>query len=83
MSEVDEILPLSNTPHEDIGAAFNALNSINEWDTALCDEEEKRILREIKLMSLYIIHIGISEIYKSNFYDSEEESSQGDPSEAG
>lgn len=74
MSEVDEILPLSTTPHEDIGAAFNAINAINEWDSALCDEEEKRILKEIKLMSLYIIHIGISEIYQSNFYDSEKES---------
>lgn len=74
MSEVDEILPLSTTPHEDIGAAFNAINAINEWDSALCDDEEKRILKEIKLMSLYIIHIGISEIYQSNFYDSEKES---------
>ena len=74
MSEVDEILPLSTSPHEDIGAAFNAINAINEWDSALCDEEEKRILKEIKLMSLYIIHIGISEIYQSNFYDSEEKS---------
>lgn len=75
MSEVEEISPLSTTPHEDIGAAFNAINAINEWDSALCDEEEKRILKEIKLMSLYIIHIGISEIYQSNFYDSEEKSS--------
>lgn len=75
MSEVDEILPLSTSPHEDIGAAFNAINAINEWDSALCDEEEKRILKEIKLMSLYIIHIGISEIYQSNFYDAEKESS--------
>jgi hypothetical protein len=75
MSEVDEILPLSTSPHEDIGAAFNAINAINEWDSALCDDEEKRILKEIKLMSLYIIHIGISEIYQSNFYDSEKESS--------
>lgn len=75
MSEVDEILPLSTTPHEDIGAAFNAINAINEWDSALCDDEEKRILKEIKLMSLYIIHIGISEIYQSNFYDAEKESS--------
>ena len=74
MSEVDEILPLSTSPHEDIGAAFNAINAINEWDSALCDDEEKRILKEIKLMSLYIIHIGISEIYQSNFYDSEKES---------
>lgn len=73
MPEVDDI-PLSITPHEDIGAAFNALNAISEWDSALCDDEEKRILKEIKLMSLYIIHIGISEIYKSNFYDAEEES---------
>lgn len=72
MSEVEEISPLSITPHEDIGAAFNAINAINEYDPAMCDEEEKRILKEIKLMSLYIIHIGISEIYQSNFYDSEE-----------
>jgi len=74
MAEVDEISPLSITPHEDIGAAFNALTAINEWDSALCDDEEKQILKDIKLMSLYIIHIGISEIYKSNFYDSEEKS---------
>lgn len=75
MSEVDEILPLSNTPHEDIAAAFNAINALSEYDAGLCDDEEKRILKEIKLMSLYIIHIGISEIYQSNFYDSKEESS--------
>jgi hypothetical protein len=74
MSEVEEIMPLSTSPHEDIGAAFNAINAINEWDSALCDDEEKRILKEIKLMSLYIIHIGISEIYQSNFYDTEEKS---------
>lgn len=74
MTEVEDISPLSTSPHEDIGAAFNAINAINEWDSALCDEEEKRILKEIKLMSLYIIHIGISEIYQSNFYDSEKES---------
>jgi hypothetical protein len=40
----------------------------------LCDEEERMILKEIKLMALYIIHIGMREIYKSNFYDTEEES---------
>lgn len=74
MSEVEEILPLSTTPHEDIGAAFNAINAINEWDSALCNDEEKQILKDIKLMCLYIIHIGISEIYQSNFYDAEKES---------
>ena len=75
MSEVEEISPLSVTPHEDIGAAFNALNSINEYDPALCDDDEKKIIKDIKLMCLYIIHIGISEIYTSNFYDAEEKSS--------
>jgi len=73
--EVEEQIPNFNTPHEDIGAAFNAINAINEYDSGLCDEEDKRILKEIKLMALYIIHIGISEIYNSNFYDSEKESS--------
>lgn len=74
MEKVEESL-LSVTPHEDIGAAFNALNAINEYDAAMCDDDEKKILKEIKFMCLYIIHIGISEIYTSNFYDSEEESS--------
>ena len=74
MELVEEGMPLSVTPHEDIGAAFNALNVINEYDPAFCDEEEKKILKDIKLMCLYIVHIGISEIYTSNFYDSEEKS---------
>ena len=75
MEQVEEVAPLSITPHEDIGAAFNAINAINEFDAGLCDDEEKRILKEIKLMCLYIIHIGISEIYQSNFYDAEKEPS--------
>jgi hypothetical protein len=74
MEQVVDEMPLSISPHEDIGAAFNAINAINEYDPAMCDEEEQRILKEIKLMSLYIIHIGISEIYQSNFYDAEEKS---------
>jgi hypothetical protein len=72
--EVDEQIPNFTTPHEDIGAAFNAINAISEYDMGLCDEEERMILKEIKLMALYIIHIGMREIYKSNFYDTEEES---------
>jgi len=71
MEEVQD--PISLTPHEDIGAAYYALNAINEFDAGMCDDEEKRILKEIKLMSLYIIHIGMSEIYNSNFYDAEKE----------
>lgn len=71
--EVEEQILNFNTPHEDIGAAFNAINAISEYDMGLCDEEERMILKEIKLMSLYIIHIGMREIYKSNFYESKEE----------
>ena len=74
MEVIEDVSPISTSPHEDIGAAFNAINAINEWDPALCDSEEQKILKEIKLMSLYIIHIGISEIYTSNFYDAEEKS---------
>ena len=29
MEQVEEVAPLSITPHEDIGAAFNAINAIN------------------------------------------------------
>jgi hypothetical protein len=36
------------------------------------DEEEKQIYKEIKLMALYIIHIGLKEIYTSNFYGEED-----------
>lgn len=78
--EVDEQISFKS-PHEDIGAAFNAIHAIGEFDSGMCDEEEKQILKEIKMMSLYIIHIGICEIYNSNFYDAKEESTQSNPSE--
>jgi hypothetical protein len=68
-------LPLSLTPHEDIAACTNALNSISEYDVGMLDDEEKEIVRQIKLMSLYIIHIGVKEIYTANFYGEEDTSS--------
>jgi hypothetical protein len=37
----------------------------------MLDEEEKELIRMIRKMSLYIIHIGIQEIYTSNFYAEE------------
>ena len=43
--EVDEQIPNFTTPHEDIGAAFNAINAISEYDMGLCDEEERMILK--------------------------------------
>lgn len=69
MPEIEE--PLSMTPHDDVGAACAAINCVTEFDTALLDEEEKEIVKQIRLMSLYIIHIGIQEIYTSNFYGEE------------
>jgi hypothetical protein len=41
----------------------------------MMDEEEKDIYRQIKLMALYTIHIGIKEIYTANFYGEEDTSS--------
>lgn len=70
-------LPINMTPHEDIAACTNALAAIGDWDEVLMDEEEQMILREIKSMALYIIHIGIREIYTSNFYGKETETSEG------
>ncbi len=68
-------LPLSLTPHEDIAACTNALNALSEFDYGMMDEEEKEIYRQIKLMTLYIIHIGVKEIYTTNFYAEEDTSS--------
>jgi hypothetical protein len=65
-------LPINLTPHEDIAACTNALGALSEYDVAMLDKEEKEIVRQIRLMSLYIIHIGIKEIYTSNFYGEED-----------
>ena len=73
MEEVIE--PLNITPHEDIAACTNALNAIGEYDYAMLDDEEKELVMMIRKMSLYIIHIGIQEIYTSNFYGEEDTSS--------
>lgn len=71
----DVIEPLNITPHEDIAACTNALNAIGEYDYAMLDDEEKELVMMIRKMSLYIIHIGIKEIYTSNFYGEEDTSS--------
>jgi hypothetical protein len=67
-----EDCPINFSPHEDIAACTNALNSISEYDVGMLDDEEKEIIRQIKLMSLYIIHIGVKEIYTANFYGEED-----------
>jgi hypothetical protein len=67
----DVIEPLNITPHEDIAACTNALNASGEYDYAMLDDEEKELVMMIRKMTLYIIHIGIQEIYTSNFYGEE------------
>ena len=37
----------------------------------MLDDEEKELVMMIRKMALYIIHIGIQEIYTSNFYGEE------------
>ena len=69
---MEEDCPINFSPHEDIAACCNALNAITEFDIGMLDNEEKEIVRQIKLMSLYIIHIGMKEIYTSNFYGEED-----------
>ena len=78
---MEEVLdsPLSFNPHEDIGACTNALQSIDQFDKAMLDDEEREMINEIKRMSLYIIHIGIKEIFTANFYG-EETDTQHSPS---
>jgi hypothetical protein len=38
-------------------------------------EDEKELIREIRQMSLKIIHAGIKEIYETNCYDEETDNS--------
>jgi hypothetical protein len=70
MEEVAE--PINITPHEDIAACTNALNAISEYDYAMLDTEEKELVMMIRKMALYIIHIGVQEIYTANFYGEED-----------
>ena len=63
--------PLNFSPHEDIAACTNALGALSEYDTMMMDDEEKEIINQVRLMALYIIHIGIKEIYTKNFYGEE------------
>ena len=74
---MEEIIdtPINLTPHEDIAASTNALGALSEYDYGMMNEEEKQIYKEIKLMALYIIHIGLKEIYTTNFYGEEDSSS--------
>jgi hypothetical protein len=71
---MEEVLdcPLNFSPHEDIAACTNALNALSEFDFGMMNDDEKEIFRQIKVMALYIIHIGIKEIYTSNFYGEED-----------
>lgn len=70
-----EDAPINFSPHEDIAACTNALNALGEYDFGMMDDEEKEVYRQIKLMALYIIHIGVKEIYTANFYGEEDTSS--------
>jgi len=67
MEETIEV-PFNLSPHEDIAASTNALGALSEFDYGMMNEEEKQIYNEIKVMALFIIHIGLKEIYTANFY---------------
>jgi hypothetical protein len=75
MEEVFDDIPINLSPHEDITACFSALSALEDFDYVMLGEEEKQLIREIREMSLKIIHAGIKEIYETNCYDEETDNS--------
>ena len=72
MEEVFDDIPINLSPHEDITACFSALSALEDFDYVMLGEEEKQLIREIREMSLKIIHAGIKEIYETNCYNEQE-----------
>lgn len=66
--ELDIEFPINLSPHEDIAACFSALSALEDFDYFMLGEDEKELVREIREMSLKIIHAGIKEIYETNCY---------------
>lgn len=75
MEDLFDDMPINLSPHEDITACFSALSALEDFDYVMLGEEEKELIREIRQMSLKIIHTGIKEIYETNCYDEETDNS--------
>lgn len=60
------------SPHDNIAAAFNALNSVEGIDDAIMSELDKRRVRQIRRWSLKIIHFSLKEIYEMIFEENNE-----------
>lgn len=60
-------------PHDDIAAAYNALAAVEDFDLAIQTEADKRRIRQIKRMSLRIIHYHIKDLYTDIFSEEKEE----------
>lgn len=72
MEDIFDDIPINLSPHEDITACFSALSALEDFDYVMLGEEEKQLIKEIREMSLKIIHAGIKEIYETNCYNEQE-----------
>lgn len=61
------------TPHDDIGAAYNALAAVSEIDTALSSKEEVKKINRIKRLSIKIIDEQIRYIHDCIFDENKED----------
>ncbi len=68
---------LTIDPYSDIQASVHALGVIEDVDVILLDENERTMVNNIKKMALRITHQALWEIYHGNFYDQNNESTQG------
>jgi hypothetical protein len=73
MEDLFDDMPINLSPHEDITACFSALSALEDFDYVMLGEDEKELIREIRQMSLKIIHTGIKEIYETNCYNATED----------
>lgn len=60
------------SPHDNIGAAYNALNAVEGLDDAIMTEQDKRRVRQIRRWSLKIIHQSLKDIHEIIFENDEE-----------
>lgn len=66
------------SPHEDIQACTNALMSVDGMDPQLLSGKDAFRIRQIKRMSLRIIHHHIKDIYSDLFEKKEEQEESGE-----
>ena len=60
-----ELVPYS--PHEEIASCFYALSAVDEMDSGIMSDADKRRIEQIKRYCLRIIHYHVKDLYTDLF----------------